>query len=43
MDHMFELEELAYLAWCEEMQQELALWEEKIKEYNCIEDDELPL
>ena len=43
MDHMCELEELAYQEWCVEMQQELILWEEKIKEYDCIEDDELPL
>lgn len=48
MEHMFEVEaQLAYEAWCEEayaeMQKELAMWEEKMKNSPCVVDDEWPL
>lgn len=48
MEHMFEVEESAYQAWLDaeyaEMQKELAMWEERMKEnYPAIVDDEWPL
>ncbi len=47
MEHMFEVEELAYQEWYEEayaeMQKELAMWEEKMKNSPYVVDDEWPL
>jgi hypothetical protein len=44
MEHMFEVEEaLAYQAWYAEMQKEIAMWEEKMKNSPCVVDDEWPL
>ena len=47
MEHMNEVEESAYQAWYDaayaEMQKELAMWEEKMKNSPAIVDDKWPL
>ena len=48
LQNRFDVEaQLAYEAWCEEayaeMQKELAIWEEKMKNSPCVVDDEWPL